>query len=165
MRRTSRWSWVMAGVVALVGGCQPGEEPSIPGASSSLALRADVAPTWVGKWTSHTPMSTARRLHTATLLNATGSVLVAGGNATAGHTASAEVYDPYADSWSPTGSLNLARAGHTATPFASSRGASAATRARSRAPRLLHTGQVLLTGGSLSGAPRASVSRYTLPSN
>jgi hypothetical protein len=48
-------------------------------------------------------LAIARAFHTATML-ADGRVLVAGGN----NTASAEIYDPTAGSWTVTGSLNTA---------------------------------------------------------
>ncbi len=58
--------------------------------------------------------STARRLHTATLLN-DGTVLVAGGGGASGYLKSAELYSAATDTWAPVGSMADARAGHTAT--------------------------------------------------
>lgn len=81
-------------------------------------------------------MGTARRFHTATLLN-TGKVLVAGGE-DAGSTAfsTAELYDPATGTFTPTThNMTVARAGHTAT--------------------LLNNGQVLIAGGT-SGAAGTS---------
>jgi N-acetylneuraminic acid mutarotase len=72
----------------------------------------------------------ARFAHTATLLQ-NGKVLVTGG-CTASNcspdTAVSELYDPTSNSWSTTGNLNTARAGHTAVR--------------------LKTGTVLAVGGS-----------------
>jgi hypothetical protein len=76
-------------------------------------------------------MAGARAYHTATLLP-TGRVLVAGGYV-AGSGASAELYDPASETWSPTGSLVSARTSHTAT--------------------LLQNGKVLVAGGSDNSAP------------
>jgi Kelch motif len=71
----------------------------------------------VSSWTSTGELNIGRYAHTATLLP-DGKVLVAGG---AGSdtcftpTSSAELYDPDSGTWTPTGSLNTARFGHTAT--------------------------------------------------
>ena len=86
-----------------------------------------------GTWTPAESMSTARTDATATLLSS-GDVLVAGGfeprNPYLG-LKSAELYDPTTGVWSPTGSLNVARAGDTAT--------------------LLQDGDVLVAGGACNG--------------
>ncbi|MGO8870888.1 MAG: Kelch repeat-containing protein, partial [Acidimicrobiales bacterium] len=88
----------------------------------------------VGTWTITASMSTARSDATATLLQ-NGDVLVAGGCCEAGHPDiglnSAEIYDPSTGTWAPTGSLNVGRAGATAT--------------------LLQNGDVLVAGGGCNG--------------
>jgi hypothetical protein len=72
-------------------------------------------------------LNTARSGHTATLL-ADGSVLIAGGVTTGSTTlASAELYDPVAQTFTAVHPMNEARSGHTAT--------------------LLANGQVLIAGG------------------
>jgi N-acetylneuraminic acid mutarotase len=80
-------------------------------------------------------LSTARALHTATLLS-NGLVLVAGGvSSREGNSdvlASAELYEPQTGHWHATGSLQTARSRHTAT--------------------LLHDGRVLVVGGDFGGA-------------
>jgi hypothetical protein len=72
-------------------------------------------------------LSTARFVHTATLLN-NGTVLAVGGlDANYNPLSSAEIYNPVAQNFTLTGSLNTARENHTAT--------------------LLNNGMVLITGG------------------
>src|SRR5262249_53880400 len=86
-------------------------------------------------WTKGSPLGTARRLHTATLLR-DGRVLIAGGfvccvvdgqTVSETSTTSAELYDPATGSFTPTGSMAVARALHQAT--------------------LLPDGRVLVSGG------------------
>ena len=89
------------------------------------------------RWVALPAMSVPRTLHTATML-ADGRVLVVGGQyvvfdgkaqyqAVVKTTASAEIYDPATETFSPTGSLAAPRYNHTAT--------------------LLPNGQVLIAGG------------------
>ena len=84
-------------------------------------------------WTPVAPMNVVRSSHTATLL-ADGRVLVVGGStvsssASTGYVnnASAEIYDPAADTWTATPTMSAARSHHTAT--------------------LLPDGKVLVVGG------------------
>jgi hypothetical protein len=83
-----------------------------------------------GTFTPTGSLNTARVLDTATLLN-DGMVVIAGGNscdgACGGALASAELYDPATETFTPYGSLNSARFTHTAT--------------------LLYNGMVVITGG------------------
>jgi hypothetical protein len=76
-------------------------------------------------------MTNSRDSQTATLLPS-GKVLVAGGYDAAGKAlASAELYDPTAGTFSPTGSMTQSRYSHTATS--------------------LEDGQVLIAGGHING--------------
>jgi hypothetical protein len=63
-------------------------------------------------------LTTDRQFHTATLLT-NGKVLIAGGFGTAPGSpaplASAELFDPSTGTFTPTGSMSIPRAGHTAT--------------------------------------------------
>ena len=85
-------------------------------------------------------MNFARSKHTATVLQ-DGRVLVAGGIGGGGTpVASAEIYDPAANTWTVTGSLLTARSGHTAS--------------------LLQNGAVLIAGGDSSGVAQSSLEIY-----
>ncbi|WP_375773061.1 carboxypeptidase regulatory-like domain-containing protein [Archangium gephyra] len=84
-----------------------------------------------GTWSATGSLNSSRYVHTAALLP-NGKVLVAGGytsdvSAPSGIQAKAEVYDPATGTWSATGSLALARYGHSMT--------------------LLPNGKVLVVGG------------------
>jgi hypothetical protein len=101
-----------------------------------FALTLPLLPTAVtaqtAEWTSAGTMNTARVYQTATLLN-DGTVMVTGGwvNATVGNTATAEIYNPTANTWTLVGSMANARDWHTAT--------------------LLSDGRVLVAGGDAKG--------------
>jgi Galactose oxidase, central domain len=80
-----------------------------------------------GAWTPKAAMTTARMLHTATLLD-DGTVLVAGGeDATTSTTATAERYDAPNDRWLPAPAMNKQRNSHGAAK--------------------LSTGEVMIVGG------------------
>jgi N-acetylneuraminic acid mutarotase len=87
-----------------------------------------------GDWTATGSMVEARGYHTATSLP-DGKVLVTGGRSNNSSTGrplpSAEVYDPATGRWTTTGSMNRARAFHSAT--------------------LLGNGQVLVAGAGVAG--------------
>jgi hypothetical protein len=88
----------------------------VAGGSNSLAS-AELYDPASGTWTATDTLNTARADHTATWLpRFNGMVLVAGGyDSSFNPSASAELYDPASGTWTVTGSLNTARAEHTAT--------------------------------------------------
>jgi hypothetical protein len=91
-----------------------------------------------GKFSPTGSMAHARDSHTATLLS-DGRVLIVGGlgaGTSLAFLASAEVYDPASDSFSPAGTMAVGRAQHTAT--------------------LLADGGVLIAGGVNDSGPFAS---------
>jgi hypothetical protein len=125
------------GTVLITGGIEGG-------LSGTFLASAELYNPATGSFTPTSSLNTPRFWHTATLLN-TGLVLVAGGGEspqqTTGTLASAELYDPTAGSFTPTGSLNVARLYHTAT--------------------LLNNGTVLVAGGGgLCGCILASDELY-----
>ncbi|MBZ4374167.1 kelch repeat-containing protein [Corallococcus sp. AS-1-6] len=152
-----------------------GQPLIIGGASAARVLdSAELLP--LGAWRTVQPLTTARYSHTATRLGS-GKVLVAGGiRDSSSALATAEEYDPTADTWSPTPAMPVARFSHTAVSLDGNRvmvtGGMASTdvvlassliydaTARTwagtsamSAPRLLHTatrlpdGKVLVVGG------------------
>jgi N-acetylneuraminic acid mutarotase len=119
---------LQTGLVVAAGG----EDPltNLPLASAELYDPS------ANSWSSAGSMATARTGHTANLLT-NGKVLVAGGTNAEAYIeappttiASAELYDPVANSWASAASMSLARTDHTAT--------------------LLSNGQVLVAGGAIS---------------
>jgi hypothetical protein len=121
---------LQSGLVLLVGGWSAGT-PSQPSTALATAELYDSS-SGTFKQTSGS-MSTPRVYESATVLPS-GSVLVSGGitSATAASaTETAELYDPATDEFLKTGSMAIARAGHTAT--------------------LLPSGKVLVVGGANSG--------------
>ncbi len=98
-------------------------------------------------WTAAGSLGTARYYHTASVL-ADGRVLATGGdgeNGRVGRLASAEIYDPASDTWTPTGSLTTARDFHTAT--------------------VLGNGKVLVAGGNDADGVLASAELYDPANN
>jgi len=132
--RTNHTATLLADGQVLVAG---GRDPS----SNDLAT-ANLYNPATASWTAAANLNTGRYLHSATLLP-NGQILAVGGyngSTQAGLLASAELYDPTADTWTATGSLNAARYLHTAT--------------------LLANGQVVIAGGSGGDETLASAERY-----
>jgi hypothetical protein len=106
---------------------------------TSAELYDPVADSWVSAGS----LQTGRHRHTATLLG-NGNVLVTGGYVPGGGPtavwASAELYDPVANTWAPVASLGVRRYGHTAT--------------------LLGNGNVLVVGGNNGTTNVASAELY-----
>jgi hypothetical protein len=123
---------LQSGKVLIVGGT---------GSGASLIATCELYDPTTGIFSKTGNLIVPRFNHTATLLN-NGMVLIAGGEVSAGDgtftgSASAELYDPNAGTFSPTGNLNQARKSHTAT--------------------LLGNGLVLIAGGNgLNGDPAAA---------
>lgn len=115
------------GKVLVTGGLR-GEEMGQD--KASLLAEAEIYDPATGKWSSTSPLPSARSGHTATLLDS-GRVLVVGGSQdlrTSGELyASAAVYDPATGKWTTASGSGGRRSGHTAT--------------------LLKSGKVLVVGG------------------
>src|SRR5271167_2376210 len=102
---------------------------SLAGCTSPILESSTPLPVRVGGVQMLT-MTTPRALHAAVALH-DGRILICGGTSNAnigGVLSSAEIYDPVAGSFTPTGSMTTVRQGHTAT--------------------VLPHGEVLITGGT-----------------
>lgn len=117
-------------------GCSLAKFPALKIGGSSLNAGKVAA----GRVAQGRNMTTARAVHTATLLP-NGKVLIAGGmERNRVFFASAELYDPVAELYAPTGSMTTKRASHTAT--------------------LLRNGKVLIAGGGGDDGQLASAEIY-----
>lgn len=112
----------------------PGGKVLVSGGEAIYTSSAEIFDPSAGTWSTTGAMATARSRHIAVKLPGSDIVLIAGGNtsATVSMTATAELYNPTAGTWSSTVSLNTARSYHAAV--------------------VLGDG-VLVTGGYLTGAP------------
>lgn len=113
-RRLHTATLLADGRVLVTGGQDPADPSKATPSAEIYAPAADA-------WKAVAPMGTPRLGHTATLLP-NGRVLVAGGSTfesiqALGELASAEVYDPASDAWTPVGAMARAHAFHTATPL------------------------------------------------
>ena len=97
--RQGHWRMVALGMLVLIGVAVP---------ALVQVQRAAAVP---NTWSAAGSLATARGYHTATLLP-NGKVLVAGGGSTVigGSLASAELYDPAANTWSPRASASCTAA-------------------------------------------------------
>lgn len=115
-------------------------DTNISAAAGAISGSATLTVTPARRFTPTGSMSSARTLHTATLLN-DGTVLIAGGESFGlGTLTTAERYDPRAEAFVTTGGMNRPRACHSAT--------------------LLNSGQVLIAGGAGGAVPDSSAEIY-----
>jgi N-acetylneuraminic acid mutarotase len=128
-----------SGSVLVAGGCV---SACLSGNTTTAELYHSVSGTW-----SYTGSMAAGRVYFGMVLLSSGKVLAMGGctgqnsNGCTGVTASAEIYDPSAGTWSATGSMKAARGAFTAT--------------------LLQSGKVLVAGGiNGAGNPIKSAELY-----
>ena len=114
MHKSIRLSVVLAGLLPLASGCgAPLESQSVDASpQSTRSAEALVA----AAWTPSAPMLTARNNASAVAVLDSGLVLVAGGYRDTGKGTgewtpdlSAELYNPYANTWSRTGAMNEVR--------------------------------------------------------
>jgi N-acetylneuraminic acid mutarotase len=123
----------------------------IAGAPPGPLASAELYDPTTNTWSSVASMTTGRGEHTETLF-ADGRVLVtgggrtySGGRETSAPLASAEVYDPTTNRWSPAGSMSTVRGAHRATG--------------------LTDGRVLVVGGQSSAAVLASAELFDPATN
>lgn len=118
MRSFTRLLILFSALVALFG-CSG--TPSSPALVATNASQPRSLHTYANILSPAITMNVARAAHSATLLR-NGHVLVAGGFREEGTReiaiASAEIYDPTTNTFQPTGAMNDARSGHTATLLA-----------------------------------------------
>ena len=107
------------GTVLVAGGMTTTYVNSVLG--YQIVASAEIYDPVAGTWTPTASMTYSRQNHTATLLP-NGTVLVAGGQSGSpggqpetGFLVSAEIYDPIAGTWTPTGNMANYRTQHTAT--------------------------------------------------
>ncbi len=122
---------------------------SIPGPVFSNLASAELYDPATNAWTDAGTLTTARRLHTATLLPG-GKVLVAGGTSSitavlSPNLNSAQLYDPISSTWTTAGSLGGVRAYHTAN--------------------LLNNGRVFAAGGANGSTSLATAELYNPNTN
>jgi N-acetylneuraminic acid mutarotase len=95
-----------------------GGQAIVSGQPTEVLSTVEVFDPATNTWTQVASLHTARAAHSATVLP-DGTVVVTGGQAPSGILSgilgSTELYDPVANTWSPGGSLHVARAGHTAS--------------------------------------------------
>ncbi|MFI5267368.1 MAG: Kelch repeat-containing protein, partial [Chloroflexota bacterium] len=126
-----------SGLVLLSGGLANDES------ATNFPLPAEVFHPDSGQWTLTNPMHGGRINHQATLLPS-GKVLVTGGDDQQNALASAEIFDPRTQAWTPAASMLHARSGHVAA---------------------LIGGQVFVAGGTDGGAVLNSAELYDPVSN
>jgi hypothetical protein len=110
--KTTQWSLLLAGWMSVTTGCQGEEAGPLPAAEREG--RREALAGAVGAWSLNASMQGAHAGHTATLLRATGDVLVTEGFASMG----TELYNPYTNVWSRP-AFSLSRSSYTATELPS----------------------------------------------